>query len=327
MVVEKGLHKLRIDADFKGLISPLTQHELEQLTENICKDGCREPLVTWHGIIVDGHNRYEICHKYGVPFSYEDRDFDSRDEVISWICANQLGRRNISEETRRYLIGKRYESEKMLSYRRNNHGKNQYSDPESETLETEPASGENPSKRHRTAVVLGEQYHLSHGTVQKYAIYARAIDTIENKDPKFASQILSGRYKVSHENVVELSKLPAGDVKKLSRRMSSSPSPFVRFSSARQEIQENAERRKQEQFNGPSVKDMPEFDPDAEISSLTLTIPSWASSIQRARSNADPDAVSDRARNNLVAALRNLVKCIGDMLEDFEEEDDGTGLQ
>ena len=46
----------------------------------------------------------------------------------------------------------------------------------------------------------------------------------------------------------------------------------------------------------PSVKDMPSYDPDAEISSLTLTIPSWCSSLSRAISHADLQAVTDHAR-------------------------------
>ena len=68
--MEKSLYKLKIDSGFKSLIRPLLRAEYEQLASNIIHDGCREPLVTWRGTIIDGHNRYEICHKFEIPFTY-----------------------------------------------------------------------------------------------------------------------------------------------------------------------------------------------------------------------------------------------------------------
>ena len=89
--------ELTIDQDFKDLIRPLRSQEYLQLEENLLADGCREPIVVWNGVIVDGHNRYEICKKPGIAFSTVSKDFSSREDAIVWICANQLGRRNISE--------------------------------------------------------------------------------------------------------------------------------------------------------------------------------------------------------------------------------------
>ena len=124
-MIEKQIYNLEVDEAFKQLISPLTPNERNQLEENIAKDGCREPLCVWENIIIDGHNRYEICTRLQIPFFVQYVDFASREESITWICATQLGRRNISEETKRYLIGKRYEMEKILG-KMNSSGKNQY---------------------------------------------------------------------------------------------------------------------------------------------------------------------------------------------------------
>lgn len=68
---------------------------------------------------------------------------------------------------------------------------------------------------------------------------------------------------------------------------------------------------------------MPEFDPDAEISSLTLTIPSWQSSIERAKNTADLTCVSQQAKGNLVRALNELRNTIADLLSEMEEDDNG----
>ena len=110
--------RLKIDKEFKSLIRPLSEAEYLQLEANLIADGCRDPIITWKGFIIDGHNRYEICRKNRLPFKTQEMHFDSREEVIAWICANQLGRRNISEETRKYLIGVQYESEKIVNQKR-----------------------------------------------------------------------------------------------------------------------------------------------------------------------------------------------------------------
>jgi N6-adenosine-specific RNA methylase IME4 len=86
---------VKIDAEFKSLIPALTAEEFKQLEENIVRDGCRDPLVVWGGILVDGHNRYEICGRLGLPFKTVDMDFADRGAAIEWIIRNQFGRRNL----------------------------------------------------------------------------------------------------------------------------------------------------------------------------------------------------------------------------------------
>ena len=106
--------RIIIDKEFKSLIPPLTQEEYSNLEESLLAEGCRDPIILWNDIIVDGHNRYEICSKLDIPFRIVYKGFSSRYEAISWICLNQLARRNISEEAFRYLIGKRYDAENKL---------------------------------------------------------------------------------------------------------------------------------------------------------------------------------------------------------------------
>ena len=47
-----------------------------------------------------------------IYFSTMPLPFESREEVLAWICKNQLGRRNLTPEQKRYLLGKQYEAEK-----------------------------------------------------------------------------------------------------------------------------------------------------------------------------------------------------------------------
>ena len=86
----KEFRQLEIDPEFKALIRPLRREEYRQLELNLSIDGCREPLVAWGDIIVDGHNRYEICNRLGIPYAVCQIEFDSREAAIAWIL-NTLG--------------------------------------------------------------------------------------------------------------------------------------------------------------------------------------------------------------------------------------------
>ena len=55
--MDKGFAVLEIDPEFKTLIRPLRKDEYLQLEVNLAVDGCREPIITWNNIIIDGHNR------------------------------------------------------------------------------------------------------------------------------------------------------------------------------------------------------------------------------------------------------------------------------
>ena len=109
------MENLKIDREFEMLIPSLTVDEYEQLKSNILSDGeIFNPIFTWNGYIIDGHHRYHILSEHPeLKYEIVEKEFSSRFEVLSWICNNQLGRRNLTPENKKYLIGKRYEAEKM----------------------------------------------------------------------------------------------------------------------------------------------------------------------------------------------------------------------
>lgn len=315
---EKRVYDLKVDYEFKSLIRPPSEQEYQQLECNILEDGCREPLVVWNGVIVDGHNRYEICRKHNIPFAVEEKDFSCREAVIAWICSNQLGRRNITEETRKFLIGKQYNAEKIVGFIRNKRGLNQYSEkPDNEQaqekeeteMELKPLSG-------RAAERIATDHHISPGTVQKYARFARAVEKIDQTEPQLAQKLLEGTCKVSQENIVALSEMTPREIRRFHRHIDSLEEPFTHFKTTRREFQKEKDQpqRIPQPDSTPSVKNMPEYDPDAEVVGLTLTIPSWCGSIERARKNASMETVSIDAKDNLRKALEDLRKKIEEVI-------------
>ena len=94
---------IKIDSEFKSLIPPLSEDEFLQLEENCRKEGIMDSLKTWRGILVDGHNRYQISQKWDLNYEIEEMDFKNRSEAIQWIILNQFGRRNLSKYDRGVL--------------------------------------------------------------------------------------------------------------------------------------------------------------------------------------------------------------------------------
>lgn len=314
-MADYGIYKLKIDSEFRKLIPPLSPDEMRLLEENIVRDGCREPLCVWYNTILDGHNRYEICTRTQTPFAIRRVYPKNREEAIAWICTNQLGRRNITEETRKYLIGKRYEMEKILGAH-NAIGTNQHiSKVVRAKMLPEPTYEDTVM---RTRERLGDEYNISHASIFNYGKYSHAIDELTKVVPELVPRILSGEVKVSRASVVELSKLPVTTIRRLSQLSSENETEFI-GSLRKVTPTRHASEGKRLLSAGGTVKEMPAFDPDAEISGLTLTIPSWISSINRARSSSDFGGTTASARLKLENELLKLREIIDLMLADMKE--------
>ncbi len=313
--------ELKINTEFKNLIRALTRKEYLQLEENLLADGCLNPIITWDGYIIDGHNRYEICTRHNIPFDVLPMEFSCKEAVIAWICKHQLGRRNLTEEGRKYLIGMQYEAEKIVNARKNQAGKNQYSTspPETPSLEKEA-----PISKNKTAHIIADENHVTHATVQKYGIYCRALNSLRIKHPILVSNILSGRYKIAHKNVVDLSRMPNDQVESIENRMIRQKKAFVHYSTSRHAM--TAPERKESVLPSqrasakPTIKDMPAYDPDAPLIELSLTIPSWTGSIKRSSTNIILEETSQSARDKLVESLKSLKFNIDELLTTLLEK-------
>lgn len=310
---------LKINENFKRLIPPLSPEELQQLEQNLIRDGCREPLCVWNNTIIDGHNRYEICTRLQIPFTIRRIFFKCREEATVWICTNQLGRRNITDEMRKYLIGKRFELEKVIGAH-NAAGTNQYTKKKDRPkILAEPTFDKTAR---RTSDRIGEEYHISHATIDKYGIYANALDNLLIVVPEFVQRILSGQVKISHINIIELSRLSPQDILYVSKQISKDPTRFIGYSVIRKFLpkRQDSPRPLTPIIPAGSVKNMPTYDPDAEISSLALTIPSWISSINRTHTVSNFNEISSNARCKLEKGLLELKLTIENMLSVIKEE-------
>ena len=312
-----------IDPEFKRLLPELSETELEYLEANIIQDGCRDPIVLWNNIIVDGHHRYEICKRHRISFKTESLQFSCREEAIRWICLNQLGRRNISPELLRYQIGKRYNVEKILSAH-NPKGNNQYTEVASDVIMRPPAE-----KRMGTAAAIGKSYNVSHFAVHAYKEIAAAIDTIAQKDSRLSDRYLTGQLRIKKDDLVTIAGMNKYQIRALTNNLMRQKKTICRSRDVlealstrdlQSENQRARERRAaQAMATMPSVKDMPAHDPDGEVASLSLTIPSWNSSIGRVFNKTNMRDISAKAKTQLRVELMTLRDSIDLILLAIEE--------
>lgn len=94
---------ITIDKKFQSLIPALSSEEYGQLEDNVLRDGIRDALIVWRGVLLDGHNRYKIAQEHGLPYDVQEMNFDSRADAERWIILNQFGRRNLSTYDRSLL--------------------------------------------------------------------------------------------------------------------------------------------------------------------------------------------------------------------------------
>jgi hypothetical protein len=93
-----------VNEELKAYIDPLTPEEHEALERSILTEGCRDALVLWGDVLVDGHNRYGICQKHGLPFqTVQNTRFKTIEDVHLWMIDQHLGRRSISDFLRGVL--------------------------------------------------------------------------------------------------------------------------------------------------------------------------------------------------------------------------------
>lgn len=195
------MDKLIIDPEFRDKIPPLTEDEFSLLEENILSDGAVfSPLIVWDGTILDGHNRYEIIQKHPeLTYAVHKMSFANRYEAISWICKHQLGRRNLTPQQKKYLIGQRYEAEKQAdAFHGNQH-----------TLSDESGADKkcpHQNSRHVTQSRIAKETNTSASYVREAGTFAKGVDAAEEALPGIKQEILTGVIKPTASAVAAVAK-------------------------------------------------------------------------------------------------------------------------
>lgn len=166
------MYNLEINEEFKKLIPPLSKEEFEQLETNCMNEGIREAILTWNGVIIDGHNRYEIAKRWNLDYQTKSKNFKDENAVKEWMILNQFGRRNLSNYQRSVLALELEEvfREKAKESYKENVGRPSKSSQKSDTIKVD------------TKKEVAKVANVSHDTIAKVkTIEAKASEEVKEK--------------------------------------------------------------------------------------------------------------------------------------------------
>ena len=199
-----------IDDRLRERIPPLTADEFEQLEANLLANGCRDSLVVWAeaGFLLDGHHRLEICSRNGLGFKTVTVSLPSREAAEDWIDANQIGRRNLTPEQTRLLIGRRYNRTK------GDHGGARRPSTQSEYLND--AAG-------RVTERLAAEHGVSPATVQRAGEFAEAVELLGVEQRVLAGEL--NRVVVDEDGRLHERRIATADIVDAAKRVHAGETP------------------------------------------------------------------------------------------------------
>ena len=316
------LTTLNIDPEIESLHLPLKEKSLKALEATISEKGPIRPIKVWEGFIIDGHKHYRIYREKNIPFSIKEYNFNNRFDAMAWVCQRNLLRKDLTEEYRKYYIGKLFLS-KYASAEKQGITKEQYlARGESVPRDTPVYTRQDISNE------IGKVYNISNTAIYTSRQYAEAIDTLKEKEKDIAISILTGNARISIENVIKLSTLTPEELNSIKPRFTErqdTDHKRLSMSDIRHDLQwyrlhhKEAAAKKKPPASQAGIKIMPKYDPDAELSSLSLTIPTWKSSIERVDTAADFPHSSENARKKLLEQLSNLSDTVTQITKHIKE--------
>ena len=198
LVNNENIKKKIISIDeLKELIKPLQEDEYEQLKANVLQNGCQDTIKIWQTfenvvnpdndsneeifVLVDGHNRFNICNDNKIPYNISIMNFDALEDVKSFMIDLQLGRRNVNPLEVSYYRGLQYNRFKWIGLQQGN---------------------DEDSKK--TAVAIGEKYNVDERTIRRDGQFAEGLEMLAKE---LKSEVLTGKVKVSKKDLQKLAKI------------------------------------------------------------------------------------------------------------------------
>ena len=302
----------KTDPIFERYVQPYDKEAEQQLLATVLEDIDGRVLHIWKNTHLNDRTKYEICKKHGIKLQTKVFNFSGRNSAACYICTKELQRKDLTEEYRKYLIGQLFHYKELI---------------ESKDVFRRPVV------KSKLAADIAKSLAIHAGTVAKYNQYSDAMDLVYERAPELAKKILLGKVKVSHENVVELSRLRTEELHVVSKAVEENRWEKLTIAEIRNEIRWNSsrnqgftsvrrERREAKRTPTPktgSIRQMPQYDPDAEVNSLCMTMGSWISSIKRVNTSVDFTKITIKARLRLSKELASLDLTIKDLQQSLEE--------
>lgn len=205
--IRKGTQEVdfKIDPEFENKIPPIGADEFRQLEENILTAReIYEPLVVWNETLVDGHNRWKVLQRHSdvtIKWRVRHMDFPDKWAAFEWMCKNQLGRRNLTDEQRTYMIGKMYEARKKTVG-----GQSGNDNAVKRSAQNGPIVSTADKKKHGVSGELAIELNIGRNTVRRAEKFTKGVDALREVSPEAADKVLEGKSKITKIEVADLAK-------------------------------------------------------------------------------------------------------------------------
>lgn len=282
--------KLKIDHDLIRLTSPLDAQRYLELEKLIVNRYCTYPIYTWNDHVLYDETCYKIYKKHRMFYKTIEVPLKSKNEAISWICDRTLEAVDLPIPYRKYLIGKKYLAEAEEGV-------------DSAFVEEQYKDIDYNRSRHygKLMVLISGRFNIGPAAIKHIIRYTKAVDRLYDINTTYVSAIMNEYIKVSMKDVISLAALPDTDIKKKTNE------ELGDLLHNRHRSPPDRKKESSKKLKKVTVKDMPVYDPDSYVSSLSLTIPSWICSIKRTGENSNAENISVQARSNLINALTDLI--------------------
>ena len=301
-----NISEIKVNPQFNRLVQPPNERELEKYRQDFILSSEIPVIHTWHNYHLTDQYLHMICVECSIPFTIQEMPFDDFTKAALYICSSQLAKNNLSVEYRKYLIGRKFHY-----------------------MITDSDENKQDKSKYGIAGIMGHELNMSAGTVMKYNVFSNAVNEIFNMNTVFAQRLLLGETRISHENIIELSRLMPEEIKAIANSVMEDNVDHITLSYIRNEvkwshIQKRApvsrrERKEQKISRHAAIRQMPQYNPDAEVNSLCMTIDSWISSIQRVHSSENFQKITNKASLQLMKKLSFLEHTINNIQESLVE--------
>ena len=164
-------------------------------------------LLQVDGKTLDWKARLKHCYMVMQDTSHQLFTESVMDEVLLSICQNQLGRRNLDPERKKFLMGKLYESEKLARG-----GSKERAHDENGRFTSMVQNDPLRAKQFSTCERIAAQNGVGAATVKRAEKYAKGVDAAEDAVPGAREEILTGRIKATDAEITALAKTPKAEI-------------------------------------------------------------------------------------------------------------------
>lgn len=272
------------DQQFKRLSLPISAEELQELENDLLQNGCHDPIYVWHGFVVDGYKRYEICERNRITYEIQECDFETYEDAVLWLC------RQKRQTTRPGCVAARYLNGKLCNTRQ---------------AKSEVEVEGHTEKSLISESQLAREEEISPRTLRRCRDFAKNLDLIADKLMSLFDAIMTEQVTITYEEAAALAK--------------KSKFQLQRFCKLKGVVLDTSERITKSQGHliplKIGIKKMPEYDPDAELRGLVLTVPAWVNAIERVHASVEAGRGTVEMKEQLIMTLSAVDYKVNELME------------